>query len=326
MGENGNWTLIFQNEGYPILNGELTICYDECVSPLDEKFDPSQSRYEIVIPFSIFSRQTRQITIPYKTVKRGVAKIRRLELHIPSLIGFGGCVLEYKNIVKQEAVVYPSPIPVKGLKEQISVLQGGSSVPYSVYEDRLGPLGTRDYSPADSFNRIHWKASARKQTLQTKVFEKVSEKGWNISINVADRYAITGDLEQILSSVTEFSYYAVRNQIPYSLCINVRTAGNTPFYYIPKGEGKEHLQKVLETIARVSNNNSIFPYEKMLSFYNRHLGEQPFFLHAGIRTSEVDSVLFQIGRKGVYLTELKVTEDYGYLTGLELQQERRRLL
>jgi uncharacterized protein (DUF58 family) len=324
--ENGNWSLVFRNEGYPILNGELRITYDECVSPLNDEIESSQSVYEICIPFSILSKQTRQITIPYTSVKRGIAKIRLLELHIPSLIGFGGSVLEYSNIIRQEAVVYPVRMPVKGLKEQISVLQGGSAVPYSVYDDRLGPLGTRDYVPTDSFNRIHWKASARKQTLQTKVFEKISEKGWHISINVADGYAITAQLEHILSSVTEFSYFAVRNQIPYSLCINVRTAGNTPFYYIPKGEGKEHLQRVLETLASISKYNSIFPYHKMLSFYNRHLGEQPYFLHAGIRTFEVDSMLYQIGNKGVYLTELKVTENYGYVRGLELLQERRRPL
>jgi uncharacterized protein (DUF58 family) len=325
IGETGKWILIFRNEGYPILNGELRVYYDEYVKP-EEEHESYQSIYEIILPFSLLANQTKKFILPYISDRRGIAKIRKLELHIPSIIGFGGSVLVFKDIIKQEAVVYPSPIPVKGLKEQISSLQGENSVPYSVYEDRLGPLGTRDYVPTDSFNRIHWKASARKQTLQTKVFEKISEKGWNLSINLADGYAITADLEQILSSIAEFSYYAVRNQIPYSICINVRTAGSMPFYYIPKGEGKEHLQKVLETLSSINKNNSIFPYQKMLSFYERHLARQPYFLHAGNRNQEIDSLLFQLAGSGVYLTELKVTETHGMLNNLEILPKRRRLI
>lgn len=322
--EQGKWTLIFRNDGYPILKGELRVCFDEYVSPIDGTYNPSNSLYEIIIPFSLLTNQTRKIEIPYKTVKRGIAKIRRLEMHIPSLIGFGTSVLEYKNIMKQEAVVYPIRMPVKGLKEQLSVLQGGSAVTLSVYEDLLGPLGTRDYVSTDTFNRINWKASAKKQNLQTKIFEKISEKGWNVSLNVADGYAVTNQIEQIISCTTEFAYYALRNQIPYSVCINVRTAGSTPFYYIAKGEGKEHLQKVLELLSSVNNHNTIFPYEKMISIYKKHLGPQPYFLHAGNRTRDVDIVLQQIGSQGVVLTELNICADYGHLKGLEERHQRRR--
>jgi uncharacterized protein (DUF58 family) len=324
--EKGKWTLTFRNVGYPILQGELRVSFDHYVSPLEDAIEPSLSMYEVSIPFSILSNQTKEIAIPYRAKMRGIARIRQLELHIPSLIGFGKSVLEYRSIIKTEAVVYPQPIPVKGLKEPLSSQQGVNVVPYSVYEDRLGPLGTRDYVPTDSFNRIHWKASARKQTLQTKVFERISEKSWNLSINVADGYALTGLIEQLISSVTEFAYYAVKWHIPYSLCINVCTAGSTPFYYIPKGEGKEHLQKVLETLASINYHNSIFPYDKMLSIYNRHLAPQPFFLHAGIRTSSTDVVLLYLASKGVSLVELKVEEDNGILTVLEAHQERRGLL
>jgi uncharacterized protein (DUF58 family) len=326
INEKGIWTLTFRNGGYPILKGELRVYFDQYIKPLDDTIEPSLSIYELSIPFSILSNQTKQITIPYMAKMRGIAKIRQLEFHIPSLIGFGESILAYKSIIKQEAIVYPQRIPVEGLKDQVYHQQGVNTVPYSVYEDRLGPIGTRDYVPTDSFNRIHWKASARKQTLQTKVFERISEKGWNLSINVSDGYAMTGLLEPLISGVTEFAYYAVKKQIPYSLCINVRTAGSTPFYYIPKGEGKEHLQKVLETLASISTNNSIFPYEKMLSFYNRHFAAQPFFLHAGIRTTGTDAILLHIADKGVWLVELKVKEEYGILQALEIRHERRGLL
>ncbi|WP_066066236.1 DUF58 domain-containing protein [Neobacillus soli] len=324
--DKGKWTLIFRNEGYPILKGELKVYYDHFVGPEGEKPSSSLSLLnEIAIPFSIYSKQTKQIIIPFSAKMRGISKIRKLEYHVPSLLGFGETVLESRYYLKQQAVVYPQPIPVKGLKEQISILQGENAVPFSVYEDRLGPLGTRDYVPSDSFNRINWKASARKQALQTKIYEKISEKGLNIALNVSDGHSITSGLEKMISCITEIAYYAFNKQIPYSLCINVRTAGSTPFLYLPKGEGKEHLQKVLETLASISTQNTSVPYDLMLSFFNRHIAAQPFFIHAGIRTGDTNHMLQNVSKKGARLLDLKIDQGHGLLCVLEFPQERRVL-
>ncbi|ETI68084.1 DUF58 domain-containing protein [Neobacillus vireti] len=327
IGDKGEWFLTFRNEGFPILKAELRIYFDFFVSPDEDLQETSlSSMYEMSIPFSLFTNQAKQIKIPFTAKQRGIAKIRSIEFRVPSLLGFGETVLESKYFVKQQAVVYPLPIPVKGLKEQISVLQGIHIVPISVYEELLGPVGTRDYVPSDSFNRIHWKASARKQELQTKVYERISEKGWNIALNVSDGHSITGKLEKLLSSITEFAYYAFHKQIPYSLCINVRTAGSTPFLYLPIGEGKEHLQKVLETLASVSTQNTSLPYDYMLSFYNSHLTAQPYFIHAGIKTDDTKRMLLGISKKGAKLFELKIEQEFGLLSELAIHQERRMLL
>jgi hypothetical protein len=64
----------------------------------------------------------------------------------------------------------------------------------------------------------------------------------------------------------------------------------------------------------------------MLSFYERHLARQPYFLHAGNRNQEIDSLLFQLAGSGVYLTELKITETHGMLNNLEILPKRRRLI
>lgn len=151
--EKGKWTLTFRNEGFPILKAELRVYFDHFVAPNGENLESSLSMYDISVPFSIYTNQTKQIVIPFSARSRGIAKIRKLEFHVPSLFGFGETVLESSYFLKQQAVVYPEPIPVKGLTEQMSLLQGENVVPYSVYEDRLGPLGTRDYTPSDSFNR-----------------------------------------------------------------------------------------------------------------------------------------------------------------------------
>ncbi|MBO0960369.1 DUF58 domain-containing protein [Neobacillus sp. MM2021_6] len=326
VNDKGQWTITIRNEGYPILNAKLKIYFDQCVIPEGETLEPNLSLNEISLRFSIFARQTKQIIVPFSANGRGIAQIHKLEFRIPSLLGFGETVLESKWYLNQLAVVYPEPIPVKGLKEQLSVHQGIYSAPSSYYEDRLGPTGTRDYISSDSFNRIHWKASARKQELQTMIYEKISEKGWMIALNISDGHSITGNLEKLLSSITEMAYFAYKNQIPFSLCINVRTAGSTPFLYLPKGEGKEHLQTVLETIASINSQNISLPYEQMLSFYSKHLEYQPIFIHAGIRRDDTNRLLLNLSNKGGKLFNLKIEEDHGLLSELDIHHERRALL
>ncbi|WML43514.1 DUF58 domain-containing protein [Neobacillus sp. PS3-40] len=321
INQQGKWVLEFHNEGLPILKGEIKVYFDQVVSPFEEQVESMLFMHEISVPFSIFTHQKKRITIPFKTKMRGNAKIRKLEMHIPNIIGFGEIVLEYKNIVHQDIFVYPVPIPVKYLKERLSMRPEWNVAPLSIYEDRLAPQGTRDYVFSDSFNRIHWKASARKQSLQTKIYEQITDNGWNIAINISDGYAITGQLEQLLSSVTEFAYYAYKRQIPYSFCINIRSAGNIPFLFIPLGQGNKHLQKVLEILASINTLHVSFPYEKMLSYYNRHLATQPFFIHGGIRTSSVDALFLEMVRKKVLLLELKVNNESGWIIPLDVQRE-----
>lgn len=326
INETGKWSFTVRNEGHPILRAQLRVFFDHFVVPENGESGSSLGLHEISIPISIFTGQIKEIKIPFTAHQRGIAKIRRLEFQIPSLIGFGEVVLGYKYPINQHAIVYPQPIPVRGLFQQISTLQGIDTVPYSVYEDRLGTLGTRDYVTSDSFNSIHWKASARKQTLQTKLYEKIAETGWMIALNISNGHSITGDLENLISSLTQFAYFAYQKQISYALCINVRTAGITPFVYLPKGEGQEHLQKVLETLASINRLSTSLPYHQMLSFYYRHLECQPFFIHAGIRTQETQQMLFIQAQRGIRLFELNLEENHGVLDRLEIQQERRKLL
>ena len=40
-----------------------------------------------------------------------------------------------------------------------------------MFQDPTRPVGVRDYQHGDSLRHVHWKASARLQSLQVKIFE-----------------------------------------------------------------------------------------------------------------------------------------------------------
>ncbi|MCH6265696.1 hypothetical protein [Neobacillus citreus] len=92
---------------------------------------------------------------------------------------------------------------------------------------------------------------------------------------------------------------------------------------MPKGEGKEHLQKVLETLSSVSSLNTTLPYHQLVSFYQRHFARQPFFIHLGVRTEETNKLLLNEAQKGVRLMELTLAGEDCLFGELEIQKERR---
>lgn len=318
-GQEAKWILEFENKGLPILKGKLRVLFDDCICPVDQNLEPRLGNFELSIPFSLNHNERKIITIPISARKRGVSKIRKLELYIPNFIGFGETILEYRAQLLQDALVYPCRLPVKNILSLLTDRPGTFLSAYSLFEDHFSPAGTRQYVSSDSFNRINWKASARKQSLQTKVFEKAAETGWNISLNVSAGHSISAQLEERISSAAEIAYICVKENIPFSMCINIRTAGSTPFYFISAASGKDHLQKVLEMLAVVDNHSSIYPYEKMLSFYERHLTSQPYFLHAGELNPAASSTITNISRKGAILFELQLLNEEAELRPLQVK-------
>ncbi|MDQ0270680.1 uncharacterized protein (DUF58 family) [Cytobacillus purgationiresistens] len=316
--DRGEWLLTFENRGLPVMNGELRIFYNDVVSPEDKRIEERQANYEMNIPFSINYKQRKEIRLPFIANKRGLAKIRKIELHIPHFFGLGEAILQYKYLTKQEVLVYPVTIPVMNKKIMNSNRPGDSQASQSLFEDHLSPAGTRNYVYSDSFNRIHWKASARNQQLQTKIYDHTAEKGWNISLNISVSHSVSKQMEELISSAAELAYFFQKNDISYSICVNLRVNSSTPFLYIPFGKGKEHLQKVLEMLAVADRHGSIYPYDKMLSFYARHLPRQPYFLHGGQKQPKAQNLLDKIQKNGASLFQLHTNNQTATIGQLSL--------
>ncbi|RSD28211.1 DUF58 domain-containing protein [Mesobacillus subterraneus] len=316
IGDEGVWSLEFTNHGLPIMKGNLTVYFDHAVVPPSGEYHIHQSRVEVSMPFSMGQKEKISITIPFAAEKRGLSKIRKLEIQIPHFFGFGDTLLEFTDVINLEALVYPRAIAVRNLDKHQSLRPGSSPSVFSVFEDNLGPIGTRDYLPTDSFNRINWKASARRMTLQTKEFERIHEAGAVMLVNISDGFSVTADLEFLMSSMAEMAYLFQKRNIPFSICINIRSAGLTPFTYLPLGSGKDHLQKLLDILALADFHSPNIPYERMLFFYRRHLPQAPAMIHAGIRTPGANKYFQNWSNEGVQFFELHKHEKDAFLEPL----------
>ncbi|WP_226675603.1 DUF58 domain-containing protein [Mesobacillus jeotgali] len=319
IGDKGEWTLQFLNQGLPIMKGYLSIYFDSAVVPVSGEYHIHSSRVDISLPFSMGQREKININIPFTAEKRGLSKIRKMELHIPHFFGFGDTILEFSDVINIEALVYPKAISVRNIDKHKSVKPGHNPSNFSLFEDNMGPIGTRDYLPTDSFNRINWKASARKMTLQTKEYERINEAGAVLFINVSDGYSVTSKLEFLMSSTAEMAYFFHKRNIPFSLCMNIRSAGFTPFTYLPLGSGKDHLQKLLDLLAIAEFHSPTIPHEQMLFFYKRHLPIAPTMIHAGIRSTRSAGYIQEWLREGVQLLELQMHNENAFLEPMKMK-------
>ncbi|MBS8263250.1 DUF58 domain-containing protein [Mesobacillus boroniphilus] len=318
IGDKGEWCLQFLNQGLPIMKGNLSIYFDNAVVPVSGEYHIHSSRVDVSLPFSLGQKEKININIPFVAEKRGSSKIRKMELHIPHFFGFGDTILEFTDVINIEALVYPRAISVRNIDKHKSVKPGHSPSFFSVFEDNMGPIGTRDYLPTDSFNRIDWNASARKMTLQTKEYERINEAGAVLFINVTDGYSVTSNLEFLMSSTAEMAYFFHGRNIPFSLCMNIRSAGFTPFTYLPLGSGKDHLQKLLDLLAIADFHSPTIPHEQLLFFYKLHLPIAPTMIHAGIRTKGADGYIQEWIREGVQVFELQIDNEHAFLEPMKI--------
>ncbi|MFT4415230.1 DUF58 domain-containing protein [Fredinandcohnia humi] len=317
-GERSDFSLTFHQEGLlPILNGQLRLTVDYVIGFQNERQVLETEQIEISLPFSLLGRQSYTIELPFEGRKRGVAKVRTIEIRIPHLFGFGEVYLQYAKPILFESIVYSSPVSVGGIERIVPKNQGEYPIRKSYFEDMTAIVGARSYVPTDPFNRVHWKASARTNELQTKLFDRTAQFSWTIMINVRER-----KLEQYLSGLTFLLEYATLKNIPFEIFVNARRAGKSPFIHIPIGTGKEHLAKSLELIARLSKHSVTIPFHYMIHYVERQQQISPYIILLGEIEENEQLLLRGFTKKGVDCFRIVESEDAIYLVKASHSERR----
>ncbi|MEM7130810.1 MAG: DUF58 domain-containing protein [Chloroflexota bacterium] len=139
----------------------------------DELDDPSQatpnSRRRLVNVLSLrwYERVIRRYTL--KGARRGLWHFGPAQIRSGDMFGFDIQRMAYDSI--DTLLVYPKIVSLEALGLPAGHPFGDFTSRRRLVEDPLRLMGTRAYAPGDSYRHIHWKATARRQSLQTKVFE-----------------------------------------------------------------------------------------------------------------------------------------------------------
>ncbi|MDD4858633.1 MAG: DUF58 domain-containing protein [Dehalococcoidales bacterium] len=156
---------------------------------------------------------------------------------------------------KDEIVVYPRLYPVHQFGIPSLYPIGETSAARRIFEDPTRTIGVRDYTPHDSLRHVHWKASARRQNLQVKVFEPSTTLKVALFLAVDSfknyRPGFEEDFELGVSAAASIASYAVQQRSSVGLLVNTALPDSGQPIKILPGGGNGQLITVLEALARV---------------------------------------------------------------------------
>lgn len=229
---------------------------------------------------------------------------------------FGLFVSVRKIDATSRVIVYPATVQLNHFELPAGQLSGGEAQRRRSHYVTTNAAGVREYVPGDSFNRIHWRSSARTNTLMVKEFEiDPLVDVWLFSDFSAASLVEHPGLQRISGSgpviptgggippsTEEYNVVIAASLAKYFIDLEraLGFAAYTPVREIHQPErGNRQLSRILETLA-VARSFSPYSLAQMLTL------ETPYFTRGTtlvVVTSSGDPAWVTqaqiLGRKGI---------------------------
>jgi uncharacterized protein (DUF58 family) len=154
-------------------------------------------------------------------------------------------------------VVYPPVRPIHGLVLPPKEPFGETRADQWLFEDPSRAAGIRDYAPGDGLKRVHWKASARQQRLQSKVYEPTTTFQVVLFLNMATlprpwHGSVPELLERGISVAASIASEVVAMRYQVGVFANGCWPQSDQPLKVQPSRSPDQLTRVLEALAAVS--------------------------------------------------------------------------
>ncbi len=168
---------------------------------------------------------------------------------------------------KNSLLVYPLVVPITRFGLPSRNPFGDQRTQRRLVEDPSQIIGIRDYQPGDALRRVHWKATARVGTLQSKVYPPTTNYTLIILLNVNTRQRAHEGIESYalelgICAAASVAAWATEHNYAVGLFSNglpkggegvaLRSFADTQaFMRVPPSTHPDQLARVLESLARL---------------------------------------------------------------------------
>jgi uncharacterized protein (DUF58 family) len=155
-------------------------------------------------------------------------------------------------------IVYPQVMPLEALGFPPKEPLGETKAVWRIFEDPIRSIGIRDHQPGDGFRDVHWKATARRQELQVKVYEPSTSHNLVVFLNVAtfEKHWHGIDpvlLERAIGVAASVASHAINDRYIVGLIANGSIPhSDQPIKVLPSRR-PDQLSRILEALAAVSS-------------------------------------------------------------------------
>jgi uncharacterized protein (DUF58 family) len=194
---------------------------------------------------------------------------------------FGFFQMTRRIAATSDILVYPLSAPIYDFAPPAGLQSGGDARRQRTHYVTTNAAGVRDYAPGDSYNRIHWKSSARRDKLLVKEFEldPVADVWVLLDLSITALYerpySVEGVREMFIPpSSAEYSIAVAASLAEYFL-VKERALGLAAYtprrVVLQPDRGVRQLARVLETLAR-ARPESETTFAQLLATESAHLG------------------------------------------------------
>jgi len=180
--------------------------------------------------------------------RRGVYRLGPAHMKVGDIFGF--FPREKRTEGHIDVIVYPRLVPLKPFSLPRRDFFGVPGAKSPV-KDPIYILGTRDYQQWRPARHIHWKASARHNLLQEKVFEPSKQEKVLLAIDVSqfERENAKEKFERSLEVVGSLAVQFHQRGCALGLVTNGEVEGGPSI--LPIGSSPRHLPSIFEILARL---------------------------------------------------------------------------
>ena len=217
--------------------------------PVDGSLNPSSRETTFAKESGLLWHQRARFQWELVAQRRGVHRIGPPHVEVADLFGFFPREKEAQEPL--HITVYPRLVPLNPLSLPRRDLFGVPGAKSPV-QDPVYILGTRDYQHWQPARYIHWKASARHNRLQEKVFEPSEQEKVLLVVEVDQfsKYDAEESFERTLEAVASLAVRLDQKGFAVGLVTNGVVEGGGPAI-LPIARNPQQLPALLEVLARL---------------------------------------------------------------------------
>ena len=230
-------------------NAKFTPIWLQLAIPLTGPLSHQSRQKTLVDESGLLWYQSVRFSWDLRAEKRGVYPLGPPEIRAGDLLGFFPRELGREGGF--EIIVYPRLVPLKAFSLPKRELFGTPGA-RSPVQDPIYILGTRDYQGFSPARYIHWKASARRNRLQEKLFEPSEQEKVLLIVEVGqfqEENAVE-DFERTLEVAASLTVQLVQRGYAVGLITDGVINGGGPGA-LPLSRSPQNRTAILETLARL---------------------------------------------------------------------------
>ena len=271
---------------------------------------PKMARLDRITGLRWYERLTWEYTIPLRT--RGYFAFGRTALRAGDLFGF----FTRERVVPAPLSlwVYPRVLDLETLGLPVLRPLGEERGVDPLFDDSSRLRGLREYQPGDPLRRVDWRATAKRQALQTRTFDPASSPSVLLALNVATMpeawQGFYGELfERAVSVCASLASVYAAERFPFGLVANCTYPGRDGTIRLPMGRAEGQTIHALEALA-MADVYAIAPIERVLEDESRRVprGSSVVVITA-VMTGALRATLNDLPRRGLGISVVWVGRD-----------------